>query len=311
MEVLEDFEEITLKDNFKGKIKWIQNINFTLNDLISVKGFVALRKNPSIEDSGFCLFRRNRLILGTYQNLYKPKEIFGLPNSIQYSRIFGEIHLDGIDVSHTKDSFNFGNIEDQFIQKLKEELNIEPNSMYRQACNYKIKEFDDLFLKPILDKTDQIIQKLNNEIQDCLKSISLKKKFKIIKNKKSNIKIINNKEYFKDFKFSSNLLKFFINNNLVEINYGIGEVEDNKLFQIFNYKKTNYKESKLNNFYVVFNKNHKLFIEITNERRDSIFMFLSILFSVSLSEIILYILNNFYLAKDRFISKSILNLILE
>ena len=83
------------------------------------------------------------MILGNYKNLYKPKLIFGLPNSIEYQRIFGEINVDGLNVSHTKDDFNFGSYEDELLEKLKIELEDDRFPLLEQAKNYRLKEFDE------------------------------------------------------------------------------------------------------------------------------------------------------------------------
>ena len=128
IEILNDYPE-NINTNIEKKLEWKQDIDLVLNKKIKVRGFIALRKKDSIENSGLSLFRRNRLIIGNHNNLYRPKTIFGLLNSIQYSRIFGELHLEGIEVSHTKDSFNFGSIEDYFIKKIYEKINEGPYSL--------------------------------------------------------------------------------------------------------------------------------------------------------------------------------------
>ena len=55
--------------------------------------------------AGFALFRRDRLIQGSGDEGYRPELIFGKPNTFAYQRVFGEIHLDGFQVSHTKDGY--------------------------------------------------------------------------------------------------------------------------------------------------------------------------------------------------------------
>ena len=59
-----------------------------------------------------------------------------------YQRIFGELNITGIDVSHTKDDFKFGSIEDELIVKLKDEINKEEFPILSQAIHYRAKEFD-------------------------------------------------------------------------------------------------------------------------------------------------------------------------
>ena len=61
-----------------------------------MEGFVALRKNGSFAQGGLSLFRRNRLIMGSDEEKYKPRSIFGASNSFQTLRVFGELHLEVI-----------------------------------------------------------------------------------------------------------------------------------------------------------------------------------------------------------------------
>ena len=53
--------------------------------------------------AGFSLFRRNRLIVGVKDEGYRPSEIFGNKQSHRHQRIFGELHLNDQEVSHTKE----------------------------------------------------------------------------------------------------------------------------------------------------------------------------------------------------------------
>ncbi|WP_288239833.1 ATP-binding protein, partial [uncultured Prochlorococcus sp.] len=274
IEILNDYPE-NINTNIEKKLSWKQDIDLVINKEIKVRGFIALRKKDSIENSGLSLFRRNRLIIGNHNNLYRPKTIFGRPNSIQYSRIFGELHLEGIEVSHTKDSFNFGSIEDDFIKKIYEKINQGPYSLYKQACLYKAKEFDENTLLPTLNIIDNIILKLNNNIQDVLNDISLKKRFGII-NKMEINSIQKNKNYL-EYKFSKNILKLLINKLYVETKVCIGEIKKDKFFEVFI---DNKKNSKLKNFFIVINKNHQFFINASYERDESIEIFISLTISL-------------------------------
>ena len=82
-------------------IEWKKTISFSVSNGASVSGFVAIREKGSFAQAGLSLFRRNRLIEGSDEDKYKPKEIFKEANSFQSLRIFGELHLEGFEVSHT------------------------------------------------------------------------------------------------------------------------------------------------------------------------------------------------------------------
>jgi len=106
---------------------WEQPVNFTVvNDEKSynVNGFIALRNTASTSNAGFALIRFGRVIVGGYENNYRPEEIFEKPNSFIYQRLFGELNMDDWPVTNTKDAFDWYNgLEDAFIDKLNEVCN--------------------------------------------------------------------------------------------------------------------------------------------------------------------------------------------
>jgi hypothetical protein len=52
-------------------------------------------------------------------------------------RLFGELHLDGFEVSHTKDGFRWDENEQPFLELLKEHLDDDDLPLLRQADNYR------------------------------------------------------------------------------------------------------------------------------------------------------------------------------
>ena len=100
-------------------------------------GFAALRQTASTKYAGFSLFRRHRLIEGSGDEKYRPRAIFGTPNDFVYQRLFGELHLEGFDVSHTKDGFRWDENEEPFLDLLKDRLSSGIRPLIRQARNYR------------------------------------------------------------------------------------------------------------------------------------------------------------------------------
>jgi hypothetical protein len=122
-----------------GVVIWRKDINFDLGGGQRAWGFAALRATASTTHAGFALFRRNRLIQGSADEGYRPEAIFGHTNSYRYQRLFGELHLDGFEVSHTKDGFRWEEHEDVFLSLLKEYLEQEPIPLLAQAEGFRVR----------------------------------------------------------------------------------------------------------------------------------------------------------------------------
>jgi hypothetical protein len=125
------------KDKDGPPRKWGKPINFDFGDGMSVHGFAALREPASTARAGFSLFRRGRLIQGGGDEGYRPVFIFGQSNSYRYQRLFGELHLDGFDVSHTKDGFRWDDNEQPFLELLREHLDSDELPLLKQAEGFR------------------------------------------------------------------------------------------------------------------------------------------------------------------------------
>jgi hypothetical protein len=119
-------------------VRWLKDFVIALPDGKQVYGFAAIRKTGSTSDAGFALFRRNRLIQGSADEGYRPEEIFGKSNSFVYQRLFGELHLQGFGVSHTKDGIQWDGWEEDILQKVRDSLDAEPLPLLRQAREYRL-----------------------------------------------------------------------------------------------------------------------------------------------------------------------------
>lgn len=96
------------------------DISFDFNgETKRVYGFIGLLDEGSTSGAGFTLIRYGRVIVGGYENGYRPEEIFEKSNSYVYQRLFGELNLDGWRVTQTKDAFDlYGGLEDVLIENL-------------------------------------------------------------------------------------------------------------------------------------------------------------------------------------------------
>lgn len=112
---------------------WRKPIEFDFGDGLSVHGFAAIRETGNTAKAGFSLFRRGRVIQGSGDEGYRPEYVFGRSNSYRYQRIFGELHLDGFEVSHTKDGFRWDENEQPFLELLRDHLDSAELPLLKQA----------------------------------------------------------------------------------------------------------------------------------------------------------------------------------
>ena len=120
-------------------VEWKKDIHVDLGDGRTVSGFAAIRERASTADAGFALLRRNRLILGSADEGYRPEQIFGRSNSYRYQRLFGEFHVTGFKVSHTKDGFQWDEQEDVFLESLRAQLQSAPLPLLEQAEQHRVR----------------------------------------------------------------------------------------------------------------------------------------------------------------------------
>ena len=132
-------------------IRWYQEVAFECAGGRTVRGFAAIREVGSTAKAGFALFRRGRVIIGSTDEGYRPEHIFGRGNSYRSQRLFGELHLEGFGVSHTKDGFQWEGCHDEFLEKLYKELSGSQMPMLAQAEKYRKRED-----KPVAKKSEAV-----------------------------------------------------------------------------------------------------------------------------------------------------------
>jgi len=131
------------KDERGEPVLWRKEIDFDFGLGLRAYGYAALRETASTARAGFALFRRKRLIQGSADEGYRPELIFGKSNSYRYQRLFGELHLEGFQVSHTKDGFRWDENEEVFLLCLKDELNRAPLPLLDQAEGHRVRRKPD------------------------------------------------------------------------------------------------------------------------------------------------------------------------
>ncbi len=149
-------------------IRWRKDLDFDFGQGLRASGFAAIRKTASTTRAGFSLFRRRRLIQGSGDEGYRPEFIFGKPNSFMFQRIFGELHLDGFQISHTKDGFQWDENEEPFLEFLKEYLSEPELPLLQQAREYRVQRSRADFRRGAQAATTHTSEAIRNHVPAVL-----------------------------------------------------------------------------------------------------------------------------------------------
>jgi len=145
-------------------VEWSKEISLDFGKGHKIRGFAALREVGSTNYAGFALFRRDRLIEGSHDETYRPVQIFKHTNSFVYQRLFGELHIEGFEVSHTKDGFRWEEYEEIFLEHLKDELESAPLNLIFQAENYRALPSKPSFQEQAKTATEVVATYIKEEI---------------------------------------------------------------------------------------------------------------------------------------------------
>lgn len=161
-------------DDPKGEsILWKKEISFPLDKGLKVHGFVAIREKASTAEAGFALFRRGRVIEGSFDSGFRPEFIFGAPNTFRYQRVFGELHLEGFDVSFTKKGIQWDENLDLFLKILKDDISNKAFPLLQQAEQYRVRATEKEYkaAKKALDETaNDFEKKASQAVADVVNS---------------------------------------------------------------------------------------------------------------------------------------------
>ncbi len=155
---------------------WKKEIDFRLDEGLSVHGFVAIREKASTSEAGFALFRRGRVIEGSFDNGFRPDFIFGAPNSYRYQRVFGELHLEGFSVNFTKKGIQWDENLEIFLRLLKDEISSKEFPLLQQAEQYRVRASEKEYKTAVkaLDETVNDLQKKAPQaIEEIVNSLSV------------------------------------------------------------------------------------------------------------------------------------------
>lgn len=148
-------------------VEWRKELDFEVGRM-KVKGFAAIRERGSTSKAGFAIFRRDRLIVGSEDDGWRPVELFGRSNSYRYQRVFGELDITNLRVTHTKDGIQWsGTQEEDLIEALREELSDSQLPILKQAEGYRARTP----AVEVRSRTQTIVRAIGSELEDKFEDV--------------------------------------------------------------------------------------------------------------------------------------------
>jgi hypothetical protein len=126
------------KETDGNNFLWKKDIDFQLGKY-KAKGFIAILKTIQNNANGLVLLRRGRVIVGGDDDRFFPSSIFGSAGNFRYKRLFGELELEGFNVTFNKNGFVDEENLNAFIDALRDELKESGFNLLSQADNYRVK----------------------------------------------------------------------------------------------------------------------------------------------------------------------------
>lgn len=121
-------------------IYWKKNIDFKFRQYRAT-GFIAILREMNNTQNGLVLLRRGRVIVGAETDgRYFPKSLFGTQGNFRFKRLFGELELDGFEVSFNKNDIQDKENLEALMEALKGEIHTKEFDLYTQADEYRLDE---------------------------------------------------------------------------------------------------------------------------------------------------------------------------
>lgn len=119
---------------------WKKDIDFAFGPY-KAKGFIGILRDINQLHNGFVLLRRGRVVMGAETDgRYFPKCLCGSVGTFRYKRIFGELELDGFEVSFNKNDIQDKENLEALMEALKSEIHTKSFDLYTQAEEYRLDE---------------------------------------------------------------------------------------------------------------------------------------------------------------------------
>jgi hypothetical protein len=142
-----------------------------------VSGWAGVWEKGSRKNAGFSIIQANRVITG-WPDSYRPETVFGPQeggsNDLVNQRLFGELVLEGFEVSHTKDQILFEDGEQETLEaKLKDQLaDLRQLALsHRKGADERVKRATDAQRSAALNCLEKEIE--SDPMQDFFKTFEL------------------------------------------------------------------------------------------------------------------------------------------
>lgn len=149
----------------QAPILWKKEINVSFRKY-KATGFIGLLKTMSGTQNGVVLLRRGRVILGAdYNGRYHNRALCGQTGSPRYKRLFGELELEGFNVSFNKNDIRDKDNLDALLEAIVGELHTRDFDLIGQGDKYR----EDQTRKAV----DKIVKTFNNQPKSGKKPIEI------------------------------------------------------------------------------------------------------------------------------------------
>lgn len=165
-------------------ILWKKEIDFEI-DRYKAKGFIAILDKIQNNANGLVLMRRGRVIVGGGDERYFPPILFGQSGSFRYRRLFGELELEGFDVSFNKNGFREEDDLYMLMEGIRDELKADEPSILSQTDNYRQRG------KKQFEKISKAIRK---DLEKKSKPKQLSRQVSEVENKINDLQYLKNNE---------------------------------------------------------------------------------------------------------------------
>ena len=122
-------------------IEWKMNIDIPFGKYRAT-GFIGILRDMSEQNRGIVLLRRGRVVMGADEDgrRYSPKCLCGSMGSPRYKRLFGELELEGFEVSFNKNDIQDKENLEALMEVVKCAIHTKDFDLYTQAEDYRLNE---------------------------------------------------------------------------------------------------------------------------------------------------------------------------